>query len=239
MLDARSWYHDYYVDCPAANPLPQHGGYSSQTGLLPACWLVIPTQPPASAPKIWTGDTSGALRLGFLAALPMFATDHLPAGDRPVERAIDEVSEYAEAVSKPQPAVVLPEIARPVRPSGFMAQSELMTLLKALGMMLEKEDPAALPKQIVSAVANVLEADVAVLAVKQDAGMGRCHCRLRSYPPERAPWAGPQPGRTADVGQGRSGPSQMTLLPKTNLHELVDFYTRLDIGQSARLIFSP
>ncbi len=119
------------------------------------------------------GDTSGALRLAFLTGMPTVTIVVYRLVLERLTAAIDEVSEYAEAVSRPQLPVRAPE--PPPRPSPMpmrssrpsMAQAELMTLLKAIGLMLDKEEPDHIPRQIVMAMANVLKADVAVL-VSQD-----------------------------------------------------------------------
>ncbi|NDJ75963.1 MAG: hypothetical protein GYB65_06865, partial [Chloroflexi bacterium] len=124
------------------------------------------------------GHTSGALRLSFMAALAIVVTIVYRLVLDRLSSAIDEVSEYAEAISKPQPPVVLPPTSPPpppeptFRPAGRPATvsqaAESMTLLKAIGLMLEKDDPDTIPRQIATAVATVLKADVVALVSHED-----------------------------------------------------------------------
>jgi signal transduction histidine kinase len=193
-----------------------------------------------SADKL-DGHTSGALRLAFLSAMPILAIviyrlvlDRLTA-------AIDEVSEYAEAISRPHLAVTPPEPPPQIRSAGpgFITASESMTLLKAIGLMLEKEDPDAIPHQITTAVATVLRADVAVLVSHEeerwaDVMAAYDHIQQR-----------PIPGLALNLDEqptllnAMERKTQRPLYPDRNTDELVDLYTRLDIAQLGPAYIQP
>lgn len=187
------------------------------------------------------GHTSGALRLAFLVAMPMLTIAVYRLVLERLTTAIDEVAEYAEAVSRPALAVPVPEPARGVRAPGRgpSASAESMTLLKAIGMMLEQDEPEHIPHQIVSAIASVLKADIAVLVshdetVWADVIAAYDHVQQRLIP-GLALNLDEQPTLVAAIGDRQ----QYLLHPDRNIDELVDLYTRLDINQLGPAYIQP
>lgn len=177
--------------------------------------------------------TSGALRLAFLTALPMLVTIVYRLVLDRLSATIGEVAEYADAISRPQLAVTPSEMARMPRPAGagFAGTTESMTLLKAIGLMLEKEDPENIPRQIVTAVATVLKADVAALVVQEEdawADVLAAYDNIQQRPILGLALNLDEQPTLVDAIRNKT---QRPLAPDRNVDELVDLYTRLDIGQ--------
>jgi hypothetical protein len=186
------------------------------------------------------GGASGAIRLSFLASLPMIATVVYRLVLDRLEAAIDEVSEYAEAVSRPLPSQRIPEPA-PARPAGasYVTASESMALLKAMGLMLEKEDPESIPRQIAVAVAQVLKADVAVLIAHEDANWADITAAYDHVQGRQVPGLALNLDEQPTLVNALERKSQRPLFPDRNLDELVDLYTRLDISQVGPAYMQP
>ncbi|MBN1680571.1 MAG: hypothetical protein JW966_09780 [Anaerolineae bacterium] len=183
--------------------------------------------------------SSGALRLAFLAGTPLIATVIYRLVINRLNVAIDEVSEYAEAVSRPFPSVRSDD-ARPAVTSGaYMSGTESMTLLTALGLMLENEDPDSIPRQIVVAVATVTRADITVLIAYDDEQWADViaaydHARKRDIT-GLAINLDQQP----TVKRALEEKTQQVLHPDRNQDELVDLYTRLDISELGPAYIQP
>jgi nitrogen-specific signal transduction histidine kinase len=198
------------------------------------------------------GHTSGALRLAFLTAMPVLTIiiyrlvlDRLTA-------AIDEVSEYAEAVSRPQAAIARGEAdtvrpahapSRPAAPvptrGAAGAPTESMALLRAIGMMLEKENPDLIPRQIVTAIATVLKADVAVLVSHDDPAWADVLAAYDHIQQRLVPGLALNLEEQPTLREAIEGKAQRPLFPDRNLDELVDLYTRLDINQLGPAYIQP
>jgi signal transduction histidine kinase len=183
------------------------------------------------------GDTSGALRLAFLTATPILTIVVYRLVLERLNAAIDEVSEYAEAVSRPQAAIKMPEtqpaLARPAArtPSSFTTTSESMALLRAIGLMLEKEDPDQIPRQIAVAIATVLKADVAVLVSHDETNWADVIAAYDHIQQRLIPGLALNLEEQPTVVNAIERKMQRPLYPDRNLDELVDLYTRLDINQ--------
>ncbi|MBN1565308.1 MAG: hypothetical protein JXA10_15795, partial [Anaerolineae bacterium] len=208
------------------------------------------------------GHTSGALRWGFLVAMPIlmiivyrFVIDRLT-------RAIDEVSDYADAVSRPQAAISRrpetvdslleaeieiptpePQITAPVKPAPIPhrgeAPKESMALLRAIGMMIEKEDPDHIPRQIVIAIATVLKADVAVLVSHDDPAWADVLAAYDNIQQRLVPGLALNLAEQPTLRDAVEHKAQRPLFPDRNLDELVDLYTRLDINQLGPAYIQP
>jgi signal transduction histidine kinase len=182
------------------------------------------------------GHTSGALRLAFLTAMPVLTIIIYRLVIDRLSAAIDEVSEYAEAVSKPHP-VVQPPPAPPIAPppvparSGFVATSESMALLRAIGMMLEKEDPEIIPRQIATAIATVLKADVAVLLAVEDTAWADVLAAYDHIQQRLIPGLALHLEEQPTIVNAIERKTQRPLYVDRNLNELIDLYTRLDVKQ--------
>lgn len=203
------------------------------------------------------GDTSGALRLGFLAALPILGIIVYRLVIERLTAAIDEVSEYAEAVSRPQtsaaarppeappapvPAPVpVPSSARTARPltAPYSSTSESMSLLRAIGLMLEKEDPDHIPRQIVIAIATVLRADLAVLVARDESNWADVLAAYDNIQQRLVPGLALNLEEQPSLAAAITEKMQRRLAPDRNIDELVDLYTRLDISQLGPAYIQP
>ncbi len=198
-----------------------------------------------------SGDTSGALRLAFLAAMPMLPIVVYRLVLERLNAAIDEVADYAEAISRPQPAVRTFESLTPPVPSSaaspqpappqrsYVSRTESMTLLRAIGIMLEQEDPELIPRQIVKAIAEILKADIVALVVvegEQWADMVAAYDLIQErLIPGLALNLEEQPTLLNAVERM----TQRPLLLDRNMDELLDFYARLDIAQLGPAYIQP
>jgi signal transduction histidine kinase len=191
------------------------------------------------------GHTSGALRLAFLTAMPVLTIIIYRLVIERLNAAIDEVSEYAEAVSKPQVTIPPPGPAVPApvpirhTPSGFVATSESMALLRAIGMMLEKEDPENIPRQIAVAVASVLKADIAVLLSVEDTAWADVLAAYDHIQQRLIPGLALHLEEQPTVVDAIAQKTQHPLVVDHNLNELIDLYTRLDINQLGPAYIQP
>ncbi len=187
------------------------------------------------------GHTSGALRLAFLTAMPVLTILIYRLVIDRLSAAIDEVSEYAEAVSKPHPAVQPPPpqpAPSPVR-SGYVATSESMALLRAIGMMLEKEDPENIPRQIATAIATVLKADIAVLISSDDTAWADVLAAYDHIQQRLIPGLALHLEEQPTILNAIERKVQRPLYVDRNINELIDLYTRLDIKQLGPAYIQP
>ncbi|HEX3051882.1 MAG TPA: hypothetical protein VHP83_14580, partial [Aggregatilineaceae bacterium] len=192
------------------------------------------------------GNMSGELRLAFLAGMPMVVTVVYRLVLERLSAAIDEVAEYAEAVSRPQPAIMLdqPTPPRPARgtpapTTSMYGTAESMTLLKALGIMLEKEDPEAIPRQITLAVANVLKADITALVSPEDQGWADIVSAYDNIKQRQIPGLAINLEEQPTMAKAIQERAQKKLVPDRDLDELVDLYTRLDVSQLGPAYLQP
>ena len=190
------------------------------------------------------GHTSGALRLAFLTAMPITAiVIYRMVIDR-LNAAIDEVSEYAEAVSRPHPAIVPPpEPQPPLRSAnnghGHGSQTEPLTILKAIGMMLEDETPDHIPRQIVRAIATVLKADVVVLISHEDTQWADVVAAYDHIQQRLIPGLALNLEEQPTLANAIERRAQRPMFPDRNLEELIDLFTRLDINQIGPAYIQP
>ncbi len=188
-----------------------------------------------------TGHTSGALRLAFLTAMPVLTIVVYRLVLERLTAAIDEVSEYAEAISRPQPATGVLDQAR-MQPAGRARPADLsesMTLLKAIGLMLEHEDPDHIPRQIATAIASVLKADVAVLVTQDDGPWADVLAAYDHVQQRLIPGLALNLEEQPTLREAIAQRMQRTLLPDRQVDELVDLYTRLDISQLGPAYIQP
>ncbi|NDJ84872.1 MAG: hypothetical protein GYB66_03210 [Chloroflexi bacterium] len=202
------------------------------------------------------GDAAGAVRWAFMtgSALAIVMVYRMVI-DR-MTSAVEEVATYAEHISRPLKAINLEprgaeqqpeEIARlstevksvTAGTGALGGRNEAMELIKALGIMLDKEETEALPGQIVRAVAEAIKADIAAVVAYDDANWADI---LAAYD-----YSNKQPisGMSLNLGE------QVTLLDAiqsrrqrkldvtTHAEELKDLYTRLDIMQTGPTYFQP
>jgi signal transduction histidine kinase len=199
------------------------------------------------------GDDVGALRLAFLAAmifLPIIVYRLV------IDRLLAMVeSESNKAVQNSLSALTTPT---PSPALEMAAEREASTLLRALGTMIDNEQPDNLPQQIVISAANVLKADVVALLVLDDAeyadviaawdniqqkSIAAMALKLDeqptlqsaiSYNAQQALSAGRDVSEIRDLYA-----TQQALTTDKNLNELVDLYTRLDVQKIGPAYFQP
>ncbi len=194
------------------------------------------------------GDTSGALRLAFLTAMPLLPIVVYRLVLERLNAAIDEVADYAEAISRPQPAVrPFESISSPASspatpapaPRSYVSRTESMTLLRAIGIMLEQEDPELIPRQIVKAIAEILKADIVAL-VRVEGDQWADMIAVYDLIQERL-----IPGLALNLEEQPTllnaieRMTQRPLLLDRNMDELLDFYARLDIAQLGPAYIQP
>jgi len=184
------------------------------------------------------GHTSGALRLSFLTAVPVVTIIVYRLVLERLNAAIDEVSEYAEAVSRPQAAVPgagrrTPAegqaVPRPMTAS--VSHAESMQLLTAIGLMLDKEDPDLIPRQVAQAIASALKADVVALISHEDQKWADVIAAYDNIQHRNIPGLALNLEEQPTIQEAIERKAQRALFPDRSLDELVDLYTRLDITQ--------
>jgi signal transduction histidine kinase len=183
-----------------------------------------------------TGDYSGVTRMAFLAAMVLALGVVYRAAIVGYEEA--RVAALAsQRQAEPLPSATTSPVT-PAPPPLPVSERESAQLMKALGLMLEKAAPSAIPERVVNAALNTLKADVGTLLVQKgayaeivyghDRAMGR---EVRSFSLNLEP----QP-TLADAIDSRA---QRVLLPASHRDELTDLYGRLDIDTSGPTYFQP
>lgn len=194
------------------------------------------------------GHTSGALRLGFLVAMPIVTVVIYRLVLERLTMAIDEVAQYAEAVSRPQRAVRTTEPLTPPEPvrerprRSALSQppgAESMALLRAIGIMLERQEPDQIPRQIAIAIATVLKADVVVLASYEDDNWADVLAAYDLIQERLIPGLALNLEEQPTLVGALENREQRALVPDRNVEELVDLYTRLDIAQLGPAYIQP
>lgn len=179
------------------------------------------------------GDDSGALRLAFLAAMPLLPVvvyrmviDRLMAT---IEvKANQAVESSLSALSTPQMGAL-----------DLTSEREAATLLRALGVMIEHEQPENLPHQIVIAVASVLKADVTALLTLDDAEYADVIAAYDNVQQKAIAAMALKMDEQPTLQEAIGERTQKALGTENNLNELVDLYTRLDVQKIGPAYFQP
>lgn len=195
------------------------------------------------------GDAAGPIRWAYITSSALIVVlVYRVIIDRMTE-AIEEVATYAESISKPQKAITTTssemedlgiKVTDVTPGTGALGGRNLsMELLKALGIMLDKEETNILPRQIVASVGGMLKADiVAIIAYDesswadilaahnfiQDIAISGMSLNLNEQPTLR---------------NAIQTKQQMHLSMDENSDELQDLYTRLDITQIGPTYIQP
>ncbi len=185
------------------------------------------------------GDDSGANRLAFLAAMPFLP---IIVYRLVVERLT--LSAQANSVNFANAANLRTRLLTQPTSSGIdaanpTAERESVALLKALGLMIEKDVPDDLPQQIVVAVATTMKADVAAMLALDDAEYAdviAAYDNIQQKPIAAMALKLDEQPTLVSALQDRA---QRTLQTDRNLNELVDLYTRLDIQRIGPAYFQP
>jgi signal transduction histidine kinase len=186
------------------------------------------------------GDTASPLRAAFLLAMPIFALMiyRLVMGRLHLGPAVTIPAADASAPAKPAAKAEVKEKAPPPQPPErgtdlpSPMKRESVQLLRALGEMLESTQPGDIPQQVAMAAANALKADIVALGQIKDANwvdLITVYDHIQQRPLQGMSLnLDEQPTLVNAIERGRQRP----LYPDRNVEELVDLYTRLDIGQS-------
>lgn len=188
------------------------------------------------------GDYVGTLRLTFLGAMllipaVMYRMVMLSLEQRiRSEASTVQVAQESARAETPAPAVS-PDDGRAA--PFAVSERETSSVMKALGMMLERPDPDAIPAQIVTSACNTLKGDVGALLTLQDANYADViysHNKLLARPIETfSVNLAAQPTLVNAVERR----TQRVLLPDRNSDELRDLYSRFDVEQMGPTYFQP
>lgn len=198
------------------------------------------------------GDAAGAVRWsmmlsGFLMLLILYRMV--------IERmthAVHTVANYAETISRPLRTIGMPSgnsnelevfggrlTAETAGTSGLGGRNEALSLLKALGIMLDKTDTNAIPSQTVQAVSDLIKGDVVALIAYEDANWADV---IAAYDFGRQqPIAGmsinldDQPTLFHALDQKKHA----FLNPETQLTEVKGLYARLDMALVGNTYIQP
>ncbi len=179
------------------------------------------------------GDDAGAVRLAFLAALPILLVV--------IYRLV--IVRLAHVSAENARSRILATV-QTIEPSGGTAanvaasEREALALLKALGLMIEHELPEDIPQQIAIAIATAVKSDTAALLAMDDAEYAdviAAYDNIQQKPiAAMALKLDEQPTLLLTVRER----TQRALTTDRNLNELVDLYTRLDIQRVGPPTFS-
>ena len=169
------------------------------------------------------GDYMGPLRGAFLLAMPLVAVVayRLVVGRLTATPGQDAARSRA---TQPRP----PDS----HSAGGMMERETILLLRALGEMLASTEPEHLPRHIVLATAEALKADVIALGLIKDGNwldIVTVYDNIQQKPLQgMAVNLDEQPTLVNAIERK----SQRSMHPAHNVEEMIDLYTRLDIGQA-------
>jgi signal transduction histidine kinase/uncharacterized protein (UPF0335 family) len=176
------------------------------------------------------GNEVGILRLAFLIAMPLLPVAIYRMVVRRLVQLADERAAQA-AVS------TLTNISTNLLDT--TVDRESMTLLKAIGTMIERESPEDLPRQIAIAAASVVKADIAALLVVDDQEYADVLAAFDVVQQRAIAAMALKLDEQPTLQQALSSRLQQCLSADQNLNEMVDLYTRLDIQKIGPVYFQP
>ncbi len=187
-----------------------------------------------------SGDDPGAIRLAFLVALPIWpvvvyrlVTTRFA---QEIEASRTRTLVNAKAANNASPATPDTAITAVSESSN---DRESVSVLKALGGMLERDLPEELPRQIVTAVASALKADLVALLVLDDAEYADVIAAYDNIQQKFSAAMAIKIDEQPTLMEALQTPAQRALLPEDKLNELVDLYTRLDVQRTGPAYFQP
>lgn len=196
------------------------------------------------------GNEAGASRLAFAAALIFLPVVLYRLVVATLETEIEIVrgivphsapaNEVPSSTSRMTSTAAQPSEAPPVaqQMAAMGAERESAQLMKALGLMLEKATPDAIPERILSAALVSLKADIGALLVVQDANYADVRVgidRTMNRPLLGTFNLDQQPTLQNAIERRQQRP----LYTDRNLDELNDLYARLQIDQRGPVYFQP
>lgn len=177
------------------------------------------------------GDEVSAVKLAFLAAMPIFpAIIYRFVIERFNLMMQERLQQNAEKIQQKTMQTII---------NDNHAERDSVVVLKALGQMLERENPEDLPQQIVVAINTTLKSDVAALLVLDDEDYADVIAAYDSV--QRRPIAAMalKLDEQPTLLQAIAKKEQRMVSTDRNLNELVDLYTRLDIQKVGPAYFQP
>jgi len=183
------------------------------------------------------GDYLGVTRIAFLAAMVLMLVI--------VYREAISIYEAdaVPSVSPPGPVQATTPVAAPVVPvtpaTAPVSERESAQLMKALGIMLEKASPDAIPERIVQASLNTLKAEVGALLTVSGTGYADMivgHDRTMNRAINTLSINLSAQPTLANAIERRL---QRPIYPDRNAEELNDLYPRLDIDRIGPTYFQP
>lgn len=184
----------------------------------------------ATSNGLLRGSDAGVLRLAFLAAMPLLP---VVVYRMIIERLTVAIQERATQAT----VSTLTNISQNLLDT--TVERESVTLLKALGVMLEREKPEDLPRQIAVATASMLKADVTALLVIDDAEYADVIAAYDNVQQRPIAAMALKLDEQPTLQSAMHTLVQETLSTDKNLNELVDLFTRLDIQKVGPVYFQP
>ena len=182
------------------------------------------------------GNLSGEIRVTMLVVLALLPVlIYRMVIDR-FREAVGEVSGWVqtvpvqqEALPKLPPAPSIREIeAKQNDSAAANAQREAMSLLKTLGVMLEKTDPRAIPQQIVKAVAQTLKADIVGVAAVDNPNWADLIAAYDAIHEQEIAGLAMNLDNQPTLASAIELNIQCVLLPTRSSEEITDLFHRLD-----------
>lgn len=186
------------------------------------------------------GDYSGIQRTAFLAAmlltLGIIYREVLDTFETAPQAALQPASQRVEAQpSAPDASTLQPlPVVPPVVPERESAQ-----LMKALGIMLEKASPDAIPDRIVQATLNTLKAEIGALLSLEDGSYAEIFVGYDRTMNRSIKAISVNMERQPTLQNAIDRRLQRPLFPDRNPEELPDLYSRLDIESVGPTYFQP
>ncbi len=199
------------------------------------------------------GDAAGGIRWAYVASSGlMIVLIYRVVIDRMTE-AIEEVAVYAETISKPQRAInangtpideEIEALSNKVTEvtagtSALGGRNLSMELLKALGIMLDKEATPAMPHQIVQAVGGILKSDVVAIITSEDKNWADILAAFNFIHEKAIAGMSLNLKEQPTVSNAIQTKQHAHLNIKDHSDELLDLYTRLDIAQVGPTYLQP
>ncbi|MBE2181889.1 MAG: hypothetical protein IAE89_00560 [Anaerolineae bacterium] len=187
------------------------------------------------------GDYSGIQRIAFLAAMlltlgiiyrQVLDTFEMPAqkdAQNPISQQSRPVATIPDA-STLQPLPIVPPV---------VSERESAQLMKALGIMLEKASPDAIPERIVQATLNTLKAEIGALLSLQDSSYAEIFVGYDRTMNRSIKAISVNMERQPTLQNAVERRLQRPLFPDRNAEELPDLYSRLDIESVGPTYFQP
>jgi signal transduction histidine kinase len=192
------------------------------------------------------GHLAGTLRLAMLAALPLVPIIVYRMVIDRFRQVVSEATGWVElqvtppqamppapiAVAKaPAQAAAPAPMVNPHSPQNTQAYREAISLLKILGVMLEKTAPHEIPQQIIKAVAQTFKADVVAVATLKQAHWADTIAVYQFIKDQFSPGLVISMESQPTLAHAIELNLQMILLPTRNHDELADLFHRLDIPE--------